>query len=228
MLQCSKKEDGMVTPPKRQRPAAPRSPVRARGAKAPVAVAVEDRKPGVTEITATAATSDMGADALDKASQTEGAIVMTDAMETAKTYAEEAKTRFQGAFSEFNDKTKLAVEKSSRAFEELSELAKGNLEALVESGQIAAKGVETLGQDAAEYGRKSFEKTSTTLRSFAAVKSPSEFFQLQSELLSSMFDTMASESARSSETMLKLAGDIAKPISNRVSVVSDKIKSLAA
>lgn len=158
----------------------------------------------------------------------EGTEKMTDAIETAKTYAEEAKTRFQSAFSQLNDKAKTAMEKTGKAVEELGDLTKGNLEAFVESGQIAVKGVESIGQDAAEYGRKSFEKTSATLKSFAAIKTPAEFFQLQSELFTSAFDAMASETARSSEAVLKLAGDVAKPISNRVAVVSEKIKSLAA
>jgi phasin family protein len=162
------------------------------------------------------------------ATVTKGTTIMTDAMETAKGYAEEAKTRMQSAFTEMNEKTKTAMEKSARAFEELGELAKGNLEAVVESSKIAAKGVESLGQEAAEYGRKSFEKTSATMKSFAAIKSPAEFFQLQSELMSSTMDHFAAEASKSSEAMLKLMNDISQPISNRVSVVTEKMKSIAA
>jgi phasin family protein len=157
-----------------------------------------------------------------------GPMIMTDILETAKTYAEEAKTRIQSAFAEANDKAKAAMEKSSKAFEEMGELTKGNLEAVVESSKIAAKGVESLGQEAAEFSRKSFEKTSATMKSFAAVKTPAEFFQLQSELLSATLDSFASEASKSSEAFLKLASDISTPISNRVSVVSEKMKSLAA
>lgn len=153
---------------------------------------------------------------------------MTDAMETAKTYAEEAKTRIQGAMADVNEKTKAAMEKSAKAFEELGDIAKGNLEAVVESSKIAAKGFEALSQDAAEFGRKSFEKTSATMKSFAAVKTPAEFFQLQSELLSQTFDAFAAEASKNSETVLKLVGDISQPISSRVSVVTEKMKSLAA
>lgn len=157
-----------------------------------------------------------------------GTMIMTDVMETAKTYAEEAKTRIQSAMSEMNDKTKAAMEKSAKAFEELGELTKGNLEAVVESSKIAAKGVESLGQEAAEFSRKSFEKTSATMKSFAAVKTPTEFFQLQGELMSAMMDGFASEASKSSEALLKLASDISQPISNRVSIVTEKMKSLAA
>jgi len=153
---------------------------------------------------------------------------MSEVLETTKKYTEEAKERFQSAFSELSEKTKVGVEKSTRAFEELSDLAKGNVEALVESGKIATKGVEAIGQGAAEYGRLSFEKASAAMKSLAAVKSPTEFFQVQSELLSSSFDAFAKESAKASEALLKLAGDVAQPISTRVSVVTEKVRSLSA
>ncbi len=153
---------------------------------------------------------------------------MNEAIETGKKFAEDAKVRLQSMVGDFNDKAKAAAEKSSKAVEELSEITKGNMEALVESSKIAAKGVESMGQSAAEYGRASFEKTSATLKSFASVKSPVEFFQLQSAMMTSAFDAMASETAKTSEAFLKLAGEIAQPISNRAAIVSDKLKALAA
>lgn len=158
----------------------------------------------------------------------EGNHIMNEAIETTKKFAEDAKARVQTLVTDFNGKAKSAMEKSSKAVGEINDITKGNLEAIVESSKIAAKGFESIGQSAAEYGRASFEKTSATLKSFASVKSPTEFFQLQSELLSSTFDSLASESAKTSESMLKLAGEMAQPISSRVSLVSDKIKSFAA
>lgn len=160
--------------------------------------------------------------------QAEGKAMMTDVIETTKKLTDEAKAKLESAFGEFSQKAKAGVEKSTKALGELSDITKGNVEAFVESGKIAAKGVEAMGQDAAEYGRKSFEKATATMKSFASVKSPTEFFQLQSELLSSSFDAFAKETAKNSEAMLKLAGDVAQPISTRVSLVTEKVKSLAA
>lgn len=157
-----------------------------------------------------------------------GKFVMTDTIETAKAYAEEAKTKIQSAVAEMNEKAKVAMEKSTKAMEELGELTKGNYEALVESSKIAAKGMEALSQEAVEFSRKSFEKSTATFKSLAAVKSPTEFFQLQGELLTAALDSIAAEAAKSSEAMLKLAGDISQPISNRVAIVSEKVKALAA
>ncbi len=132
-----------------------------------------------------------------------GKFIMTDALETAKTYAEEAKTRIQSAVAEMNEKAKVAMEKSSKAMEELGELTKGNYEAVVESSKIAAKGMEALSQEAVEFGRKSFEKSTATFKSLAAVKSPAEFFQLQSELLSTAMDSFASEASQEQRSHAK-------------------------
>lgn len=157
-----------------------------------------------------------------------GTPLMADVMETTRKYTEEAKERFQSAFSEMSEKAKTGVEKSTKALEELGELAKGNVEALVESGRIASKGIESLGQDAAEFGRLNFEKASAAMKSIATVKSPTEFFQMQSELLTGAFDSFAKETAKQSEALLKLAGEVAQPISTRVSIVTEKVRSLAA
>lgn len=158
----------------------------------------------------------------------EGNQMMTDVIETGKKFAEEAKAKIESVYADFNEKAKVNVEKSTKALEEVSDLAKGNVEALVESGKIAAKGFETIGQDAVDYGRRSFEKATASIKSFSTAKTPTEFFQLHSQFLSSSFDDFTKEATRSGEAFLKLAGEVAQPLTARVTVVTDKVKSLAA
>lgn len=158
---------------------------------------------------------------------TEGTKTMTDYIEHTKSFTDNAKAKFETAYSDFNDKARAGVEKSTKAIEELSEITKGNVEAMVESGKIAAKGMETLGQEAVDYGRKSFERATASFKSFATVKTPTEFFQLHSQLISSSFDDFTKEAARSGEALVKLAGDVAQPLTARVTVVTDKVKTLA-
>ncbi len=158
----------------------------------------------------------------------EGTKSMTDVIETGKKFAEETKAKFETAYADFNEKAKGHVEKSTKAIEELSDIAKGNVEALVESGKIAAKGIETLGQEAVDYSKKNFEKATASFKSFSTVKTPTEFFQLQSQLFSSSFDEFTKEAAKNSEAFIKLAGDVAQPLTARMTLVTDKVKSLAA
>jgi phasin family protein len=142
---------------------------------------------------------------------------------TLKTAADKAKTLFADA----NDRAKAAVEKSTKAFEEINEFSKGNIEALVESGKIAAKGFETLGQDAADYSRKQFEGATAALKSLSTVKSPTDFFKLHSDYVRSSFDSIVAQTSKNTEALLKLAGEVAQPISNRVTVAVEKVKIAA-
>lgn len=146
---------------------------------------------------------------------------------TMATNFENNTAKAQALFADWNDRTKAAVEKSTKLVEEANEFAKGNLEAVVESSRIAAKGFETLGQDAAEYGRKSFESATAALKTLATVKSPTEFFKLQSDFVRGAFDSYVAEASKNTEAVLKLAGDAAQPLSNRFAVAAEKVKTAA-
>ena len=149
---------------------------------------------------------------------------MTD---TVRNTAAEATDRAQAIFGEINERAKAAVEKGAKLVEELNELNKGNIEAVVESSKRAAKGAEALGQNAAEFARASFERSTAAMKGFAAVKSPTEFFQLQNDFVRSAFDSVIAETSKNSEAALKIAGDVFQPISNRFAVAAEKLKSAA-
>ena len=139
-----------------------------------------------------------------------------------------AAEQFKTVFGDVNERAKAAVERSAKIVEELADLTRGNVEAIVASSKVAAKGVEALSQDAAEYGRKSFEEASAALKSFAEVKSATDLFKLQGDFARAAFDSAVAESARLSETMLKIAGDVAEPINSRYTVAAERVKTLAA
>ncbi|MBA3880247.1 MAG: phasin [Sphingobium sp.] len=135
-----------------------------------------------------------------------------------------ATEKTQALFVDMNERTKAAVEKSTQLFADMNELSKGNVDALVESSKIAVKGIETMGQEAADYTRKSFEGATAAMRDLASVKTPADFMKLQSDFVRTAFDNLVAETSKNTEAMLKLAGDIAQPISNRVAVAAEKIK----
>lgn len=156
--------------------------------------------------------------------------VTTPAAEVAETAKETIMaTTFEApkTMNDVNDRAKTAMEKGTKMFEDMNDFAKGNVEAMVESSRITAKGLETMGQDAAEYGRKSFEGLTATLKNLAAVKSPADFFKLQSDYMRSSFDSAVAEASKGTEAMIKLAGDAAQPISNRFAVAAEKVKTVA-
>jgi len=155
-------------------------------------------------------------------------INQTKGTQTMKNEANKVADRVQAAFGDVNERAKTAFERNARFAEELTELSKGNVEALVASTKVAARGVETIGQEVAEMSRKSFEEASAALRGFAEVKSPTDFFRLQGDFARGQFDTFVAESAKLSEAMIKLAGDVAQPLASRYSVAAEKVKTAVA
>ena len=147
---------------------------------------------------------------------------------TMKNETNKVAERVQAAFGDVNDRAKTAIERNTRFAEELTELGRGNVEALVASTKVAARGLETIGQEVAEFGRRSFEDASAAMRGFADVKSPADFFRLQTEFARSQFDSAVSESSKLSEKMIKLAGDVAEPIANRANVAAERVRAVVA
>jgi phasin family protein len=162
----------------------------------------------------------------------EGSRTMNDTLktveDTAKKFTAEAGEKAQAFFADFSTKAKAAFEKSGESMKDAAEFNKGNLEAVVESTKIAAKGAQTAAQNAADYGRKNFDATAALFKSAAAVKSPVELFKLQGDFAKSQFEAVVAEFSKSSEFGLKLAGEVMQPIQNRYAVAVEKVKSFAA
>ncbi|MBB5707528.1 phasin family protein [Sphingopyxis panaciterrulae] len=156
------------------------------------------------------------------AAATKGFKTMND---TVKKFAEDAKARTEALTADFQERSKEALAKSSKLAEEAVEFNKANVEALVEAGKIAAKNLETLGQEGVAFARKSFEDTSAALKGYTAVKSPAEFFKLYAENSKKAFDAAVAQTSKTSELVVKMANDSFAPISNRVSVISSKMKA---
>ena len=144
-------------------------------------------------------------------------------MDVFKTTTAKADTVFADATA----RAKGAVDKSQKMLGEMNDFSKGNLEAIVESSKIAARGIEAMSQDAVAYAKKSFEDAAAAARQIASVKSPTEFMKLQSDYVRTSFDAMVAHTSKSTEAMLKLAGEVAQPISNRVSLAAEKVKLAA-
>jgi phasin family protein len=136
--------------------------------------------------------------------------------------------RFQTLFADAGSRGQELVAKSQKTAEELAELAKANVEALTESGRIAATGAKALGQDILASGREGFEQASGAMKTLADAKSPTEFIQIQSELARTGFDRAVAESSKFAEAFVKLAGEAIQPISNRATINAERIGELAA
>lgn len=146
-------------------------------------------------------------------------------MATAKTT--DFSKPFTDAVSEFQSKAKAAYDKGAELAAEASDFAKGNAEALVESGKVYAAGVQGFGKSYVEEAKSAYETLTGDLKELAAVKSPAELFQLQAKLARRNFDTLVAYSSKNTDAALKLANETFAPISGRISLAAEKISKAA-
>jgi phasin family protein len=140
----------------------------------------------------------------------------TDFTATAKDMAADVQTRVKTAYA-----------KAGEYASEAGEFSKANLEAVVESGKIFFAGAQELVKSDVETGKTVVETVTADAKKMVAVKSPTEFMQLQGELVRRNFDAAVSFGSQRTEAIVKLYNDAFAPISNRVSVAAEKIKKAA-
>lgn len=146
-----------------------------------------------------------------------------NAFETLPTFAP-----FQSMIDQANERSQDMVKKGQKVAEELADLTRANVEAIVEAGRVAAEGARSIGQDLVAKGRDGVDQASDAIRGLAEAKSPTEYLQLQGEFARAQFDRMVQDSSKLTETMVKLAGEAFQPLQNRAAANAQRFNTLVA
>ena len=135
---------------------------------------------------------------------------------------------FQSLFADANERSQELAKKSQKVAEEFADLARANVEAIVEASRVAAEGARSIGQNVAASSRDGVEQAADAIRSLAEAKSPTEYLQLQSEFARASFDRAVAESSKLTESLVKLAGEAFQPLSNRATANAERFNTLVA
>ena len=128
---------------------------------------------------------------------------------------------------DMQDQIKNAVEKSNTIMADYNEMAKGNLEAIVESGKVLSNGMQEMGREVMEDTRSAYEGLTADMQTLVAATSPTEMLQLQGELARKYFDQSIARGSKLTESWMKLANDTFAPVSNQMSVAMEKASKAA-
>lgn len=148
---------------------------------------------------------------------------MTKAKETAVDYTAQVKE----GIADLQTRAKTAYEKSTVLASEMGDFSKENVEAVVESSKILASGVQDMAKNYVEEGKAAVSTMTSDVKEIAAVKSPTEFVQLQSQIVSRNFDATVANFSKTTEAWVKLANEAFAPISSRASVAMEKVRKAA-
>lgn len=141
---------------------------------------------------------------------------------------ETGKTQIETALKAGQDQFKTVSDKMQKQVEEMVAFTKGNMEALTASGEAAKKGFETLSKAVAETAKANVAHAQDTFKTLSAVKTPKEFFEVQTNAFKASYDKFVGDMSKFSELYMKVAGDVVEPVSSRASVVMEKITKKAA
>lgn len=147
--------------------------------------------------------------------------------EPAMTKTTDYTAQMTEGLAELQARAKSAYEQGAEYAAEMRELTKGNFDAFVESGRIFSAALQDLTKTAAEESKAAVETLTADAREIAAVKSPTELVQLQGKIASRNFDAAVAQLSKATEAWVKLANDVAAPLSSRVSLAMDKARQAA-
>lgn len=142
---------------------------------------------------------------------------------TAKT----KKTTVKSFAADVQGKAKSAYAKGSAVAGELGEITKGNVEAVVASGKILGAGLKEFGQVSIVEGKQAVDAFVADVKALAAVKSPTEFFDLQLKLAKRNIDSALARGSKNGKVLGQLATDAAAPIANQVKANVAKLRKAA-
>jgi hypothetical protein len=145
------------------------------------------------------------------------------ALMTAQT--EQAITMAKASFEQIATKSREAMEQSMKTVGVVTEMTRGNIDALLESSRTAAGGMQVIAQEVADYSKQTFERTTTAGRTMALAKTAPELIKLQSEFARTEFTTAIAEFSKLSQTMFQTMTAIFEPLQKQA-ITAAQIKDL--
>lgn len=127
------------------------------------------------------------------------------------------------------DQAEKASAQFLKGYEDIAAFNKETVDALVLSSSIAAKGIEDLSRQAADYARTAFDDSMALGNALLKVKSAQEALSLQNAYIKASFENAAAESARFQEQAVQVMTQSLAPLKARAKAAADQVaKALAA
>ena len=136
------------------------------------------------------------------------------------TTAQSAKAAADQAADFGYDTFKTTVDRSIAAFDGIAVNSKLNLEALADATGVTAECAQTLGAQAAAYGKKAMEDHLSTAKKLATAKSVQEAFDIQTGYAKFAVESYIAELSRWSDSFTVSMQRSMKPINDRVAAAA--------
>jgi hypothetical protein len=151
------------------------------------------------------------------------AMAGTAAMMTAQT--EQAITMAKASFEQVANKSREAMAQNLKTVDVITEMTRGNFDALLESSRVASGGFQVIAQDVAAFSKHSMERTAAAAKSLSQAKTAPELMQLQGEFARAEFGTAIAEMTKLSQAMFTTMTAVFEPLQKQA-VIAAQIKDV--
>lgn len=152
--------------------------------------------------------------------------------ETVETVVKASTEAASAGYKQAADLTKQQVERAQKAaykgYGDFASLSQDNVDAVVRSSTVMAKGLEVLSKEMMDFARLSFEDNVAATKAIFGAKTLNDLVNLQTQYTRKNFDQAVVESTRLTELSVKVANDAFEPIKARVDVtVGQMVKQIS-
>ncbi len=115
-----------------------------------------------------------------------------------------------------------------KSYEDVVGYGKENVEAFVKSGTTLVKGVQDLNKAWFALAQESVEGSVAATKKILGARNVKDVVEIQSELARNNYEKLMSETKKMSDMAVKLAEDVAGPLTTRVNATVEKFTKRAA
>ena len=119
------------------------------------------------------------------------------------------------------------MEKIMKSTEDFIAFGQGNVEAFVKAGQIWVAGMQDLSKQFAAGAQANLDETMAAFKALSTAKTLKDAIDLQTGFARSAFEKSMSESGKLTDASMKLAEQVAAPITARVTAAMDVLVKAA-
>jgi phasin family protein len=145
-------------------------------------------------------------------------------MATAKKAAPKAK-KIEDFTSQATASMQENFEKVSASMAEMGSMGQENMEAVVESATIFAKGVEEVATEQAAFTKEAVEKGVEQFKAVASVKTPQEFIEAQTDFMREAFEANIAQMTKLTDMWTATTKDASQPLNKRYTAAVEKMQS---
>lgn len=162
---------------------------------------------------------------LSKNSENNVKISISGAAALITTQTDQAIKQAKANVEQMAVKSREVIEQNLKTVNLVTEMTRGNVDALLESSRVASGGLQSIAQEVADYSKRALERTASAAHSLTQAKTAPELIQLQNEFARAEFNAAIAEVAKLSEAMFKTMTAVFEPLQKQA-MAAAQIKDL--